>query len=205
MAVIADEKDLCNLALVNLGAKTITALGDSTDRATACNTIYYDFEKARLTEYPWRFNMKKVALSENATAPINEYENAFDFPNDILAGPYAVFNSTGDDMPPIKNFEIFGQQLFTNEETIVIDYTADLAVTLWPAYFVDYFVAALTAELAFIITDQQNTAIYWRQVAYGLPSELGMGGKFGRARHLEAFYNTSQVIEDYSLINARQV
>ena len=206
MAVIASETDLCNQALMRLGDKKITSAQFTTpddDKSTLCKELYEDFVHHRLTEYAWRFTLKKVELVES-TAPINEWQNAYDFPADLVAGPYAVFDSDSVGANPRKEFEIFGTQVFTDYETCVIDYQQTVAVGSWPGYFSNYVIAALTSILAFPITDQQNTAEHWERIAYGLPAEKRRGGLFGQARHLDSMYTTSQAIEDYSLIAVRQ-
>lgn len=195
---------ICSDALVLLGAQPITSLTDGSDPADVCNRLYPDLKNHLLTVYPWSWSLKKVQLSKNATAPVNEWDNAFDLPNDIIGSVIAVFDSSSSGIRPRRyGWEIYGTQLFTNLDTIYIDYQATVVEASMPEYFIRFLRVALAAEIAIPITDQATKAQDLRLQAYGSPGESGRGGLLREAMNIDGRGQGTQIVEDYSLIQAR--
>lgn len=91
------ETDICNNALIILGAQPINSLNDSSDRALACNVVYATARDALLRKFPWNFARKQAALNQLAPVPLSMelmpnshgpgaiiYTGAFACPNDFL-------------------------------------------------------------------------------------------------------------------------
>jgi hypothetical protein len=195
---------ICSDALVLLGAQPITSLTDGSDPADVCNRLYPDLKNHLLTVYPWSWSLKKVQLSKNATDPVNEWDNAFDLPNDIIGSVIAVFDSSSSGIRPRRyGWEIYGTQLFTNLDTIYIDYQATVVEASMPEYFIRFLRVALAAEIAIPITDQATKSDYFRAQAYGSPGESGRGGLLREAMNIDGRGQGTQIVEDYSLIQAR--
>jgi len=195
---------ICSDALVLLGAQPITSLTDGSDPADVCNRLYPDLKNHLLTVYPWSWSLKKVQLSKNATDPVNEWDNAFDLPNDIIGSVIAVFDSSSSGIRPRRyGWEIYGTQLFTNLDTIYIDYQATVVESSMPEYFIRFLRVALAAEIAIPITDQATKSDYFRAQAYGSPGESGRGGLLREAMNIDGRGQGTQIVEDYSLIQAR--
>lgn len=57
-----ENVDVCNLALIQLGQLTITALTDENENARRCNVMYEPTRDALLEKHPWRFATEKVTL-----------------------------------------------------------------------------------------------------------------------------------------------
>ena len=177
---------ICSDALVLLGAQPITSLTDGSDPADVCNRLYPDLKNHLLTVYPWSWSLKKVQLSKNATAPVNEWDNAFDLPNDMIGSVIAVFDSSSSGIRPRRyGWEIYGTQLFTNLDTIYIDYQATVIEASMPEYFIRFLRVALAAEIAIPITDQATKSDYFRAQAYGSPGESGRGGLLREAMNID--------------------
>ena len=135
---------------------------------------------------------------------MNEFEHAYQLPGNILSGVQAVFETTAANQQPINDgWEIYGDQLFTNLETVFIDYQETISESQMPIYFVHLLRNAFAAELGLVITDQTSKADYFRQIAYGSPGENGRGGLFREAVNIDSRGRLPQVIEDYSLIQVR--
>lgn len=62
--------DICNAALVKLGASTITSLDDPSDRARSAKATYFINRDSLLRQFPWNFARKQMALNTLATAPV---------------------------------------------------------------------------------------------------------------------------------------
>lgn len=204
MAAGDTDVTICSDALVMLGAAAITSLTDGSDTADACNRLYPDLKNHLLTVYPWTWSVKKVQLSANVTDPVNEWDNAFDLPADIIGSPIAVFDSSSSGIHPRRyGWEIYGTQLFTNLDTVYIDYQATVTEANMPAYFVRFLRVALASEIAMVVTDQISKAEYYRAQAYGSPGESGRGGLLREAMNTDSRGKPSEIIEDYTLVNAR--
>ena len=89
-------------------------------------------------------------------------------------------------------------------ETVYIDYQTTLAETAMPNYFVRLLRTALAAELAIVITDQASKADYFRALAYGGAADNGRGGLMREAMNIDARGQSTQIVEDFSLIQVRQ-
>lgn len=204
MAAGDSSLSICSDALILLGAAPISSFTEGTDSAQACDRLYPDLRDNLLSSYEWVWSVKKVSLARLATNPTNEWTYAYQLPGDMLSGVMAVFETNSTYQKPLRyGWEVYGDQLFTNLETVYIDYQATVTESKMPNYFVRLLRTAMAAELALVVTDQLNKADYFRQLAYGTPGENGRGGLFRDAMNINARGTSPQVIEDYSLIDVR--
>jgi len=79
-----DAVEICNSALVKIGAARITSLSDSTKEAKLCNQIFVSIRDEVLRAHPWNFAKKRATLSVDATAPNWGYSYRFALPVDCL-------------------------------------------------------------------------------------------------------------------------
>lgn len=205
MAAGDTDVSICSDALINLGASPISSFTEGTDSAQACDRLYPDLRDTLLSTYVWSWTLKKVQLARLSTNPINEWEYAYQLPGDQLTGALAVFENDSSSQRSVRyGWELYGDQLYTNMETVYIDYQATVSESKMPPYFVRLLKTALAAELAIVITDQASKADYFRALAYGSPSENGRGGRMREAMNIDARGQSTQIVEDYSLIQVRQ-
>lgn len=170
---------ICSRALVTLGANPISSFNEG-DTGRICSNVYPGLRDGILSRFPWRFIMTKKSLTRDAAAPAGEWSYSYIIPGDALGLGHAVFRNSSDKIST-KDFEIFGRRIYTDEETLILDYKARTSEGEWPAYFTDAMVQCICAEIAFAVTDQQNVAADWNVKAYGTPGENGMGGALGDA------------------------
>ena len=88
-------------------------------------------------------------------------------------------------------------------QTVYIDYQQSVAESIMPHYFIRLLRTALAAELSIVITDQASKADYFRNLAFGSPGENGRGGMMREAMNIDARGQSTQIVEDYSLIEVR--
>ncbi len=82
---MASEVEICNMALLKFGDKTITALTDATKEARACKVFYPLLREQLVYSHPWNFALKRADISAQlATAPAFGYEYAYTLPVDCL-------------------------------------------------------------------------------------------------------------------------
>lgn len=204
MATGDSDVSICSAALISLGASKITSLKDTDDVSVACKALYPSLRDSILSSYHWSWSIKKRQLVQLDIDPINEWDHAYFLPNDMLSGVLAVFNSSASGQTPIRyGWEVYGNQLFTNLDTVYIDYQASVPEYKMPSYFVKLLQLATASELAVPITDQATKAEYFRMQAFGSPGENGRGGEMRKAMNIDGRGQSTQVIEDFSLIQVR--
>lgn len=105
--------ELCNAALVKLGAKTITSFTDGSAQATACSDSYTRILRAELRDHPWSFAKRLVSIVEDAAAPPFGRAHAYQLPLDFIRLlDDLVEDNTGD-----RDWEIHGQKIHTDESS----------------------------------------------------------------------------------------
>lgn len=194
---------ICSDALLMLGAKAISSFNDGTDESSVCDRLYPDIRDSTLMMYPWSFSMKKIALARLITAPGSVWKYAYQLPGDRLGSPRAVYDTAAVGATPRKEWEIQGDQLLTNLETVFIDYQFSTPEYAMPQYFVQLLKYQVAWHIAEPITEQAEKAAFWRRMALGEPGENGRGGYFRQATQIDGANNTIKVIDDYTLITAR--
>jgi hypothetical protein len=190
---------ICSDALILLGAKPISSFNDGTDEANTSDRLYPNVRDMTLSMYPWSFAYKKLKLSRLLGTPINEWRYMYQMPGDRLGNPRAVFRSASVNARPFKEWEILGDRLYTNEEVIIIDYPYQTEEFAMPQYFVQLLKYMMAWHLSYPITEQETKTQYWQAVAIG----SGRGGFFRQAANIDGHGQPPQVIEDFSLVEAR--
>ena len=199
MAAGDNAVSICSDALILLGAKPISSFNDGTDESNTCDRLYPNVRDMTLSMYPWSFAYKKQKLARLITTPTNEWEYEYQLPGDRLGNPRAAFTSENVGARPFKNWEILGDKLLCNETTVVIDYPYQTPEFAMPQYFVQLLKYMMAWHLAYPITEQEAKTQYWQAVAVG----SGRDGYFRQAANIDGQGQPPQVIEDYSLIEAR--
>jgi len=194
---------ICARSLVLLGANPISSFEASEgDGAVICSNVYPGLKRGMMSRHPWRFLMRKKELTKDSDDPVGEWDNSFILPGDAMDGIHAVFRSD-QDKKPHTSFEIFERRLLTNEQRAVVDYKVEKSEAFWPVYFVELMVAALCAEIAFVVTDQNNVASEWNLKAYGPAYMEGEGGLMGIAKTSDSMGNQNNELDAYAFIDAR--
>jgi len=194
--------DICSRSLVELGEDVISSFTANTDPSKICGLIYPEYIKYLLSIYPWKFTRKKVQLARLVTTPINEYKYAYQLPSDLLI-LRAVFDSSDTSIAPLQNYDSFQDEIYTDEETVYIDYQFQPDESEFPSFFIEFVVKALSNKLAMPITDDRNIAELKKVEAFGSPSDNLNGGEFGVAKRLDSLQNPSPAIQANDLIAAR--
>ena len=139
---MANQVDICNLALGLIGAEPIGAVSES----VPCGTNWENAVKATLQAFDWSFARKRAELSRSATSPAFGYAYAYPLPSDCLE-PIIVNQSTG------TKWIIEGDDLLTDEEEIELVYTAYITDEgAFPPLFVDALATRLAADIAPAVT-----------------------------------------------------
>jgi len=194
---------ICSDALIMLGASPLSSFSDGTDEAQVADRLYDDIQDTLLMSYPYSWSIKKVALGRLIDAPINEWKYKYALPGDILGNPKAVFYSSSVSAPTTRDFEIYSLGLYTNLESVWIDYQFRPEPSSFPPYFVNLLKHALAASFAEPITDQITKGQYYHQIAYGYPAENMRGGLMRVAMNIDGRDLPPQNIQDFPLTDLR--
>lgn len=142
---MSTKLEIINQSLILLGEKSISDL--SLPVGEVMTRLYDDVREDLLTDHRWRFAMKKVALSEAAGSPVNEWKNHFTLPTDML-----MLITTY----PTSNYEIYEDKLLTENESVSVDYLYDPGEKKYPTYFVRVFTHRLAAIAALAVTNDKK-------------------------------------------------
>jgi hypothetical protein len=80
----ATQVSISSNALLMLGAKTISAVDEDSDRAQLASNLYESTRDMVLRSHPWNCAVKRVVLAPDTTAPAFDYAAAFTVPSDCL-------------------------------------------------------------------------------------------------------------------------
>lgn len=153
---MATDISMSSNALLLIGHETINSFTDAGAGARAAANLYTPIYEDAITSYPWRFAIGKVTLSQLAADPLNEWSNAFQLPGDLLL-TYRTY--------PRSTFEIYEDKLYTDQETVEIDYWFKPVETTLPPYFVKLMQYLLAAEFAISVTDNRSLAESFTKMA----------------------------------------
>jgi len=154
--------DICNQALVLVGANTITSFSQNTTESIVANQLYETTLEDLLTKCRWRFASKQVQLSKNATNPDARYESSYALPSDALI----LHTVTVSDS--VINYDRYQQNIFTNtstSDTVIADYTFQPSESIFPPYFAKVLVFELASLFAGAIARNDQLANLYAQRA----------------------------------------
>lgn len=150
------QVDICNNALVKVGAERIVSISDSVKQARTLSAIWDMKRQAELQAYPWKFASKRAELPALASAPTYGWARAYQLPADYLrmiqVGEYwALYapNEAGE------FFQIEGAQILCDETSpLRIRYTRDVTNTgEFTPLFAESLACRLAMELAQALSD----------------------------------------------------
>ena len=128
-------------ALINqVGVQNSSAAGAS---SAAALSLFNMLSYSDLSSNNWRFNTKVQQLSQVANFNPNyqSYTAAYYCPPDMIA--------LRNLYPGTLNYQIYGNQIWTSTyDTLSAEYRAWVPVSLWPAYYSNYFTYKLAENLA---------------------------------------------------------
>lgn len=166
--------DLCSMALLKLGEKSIQSLVDDTPAAQLSRTLFDPVIDTLLSSHPWRFACKKYELTKTS-------DGDFLIPIDCLR----VLKCDG---------EIIGNKIISAEEKISILAITKVPVENFPSYFVSLAATKLAMEFCIPLIGEQSV---FRMLAALYETEMQS------AKFIDSTTSINQDIESFSLINAR--
>lgn len=195
---------ICSNALIRLSAEPIEAFDEGTTIANTCEALYFQKKHYIMGMYPWRFTMKFMQLSRLVTTPLIRYKYEYALPSDRVQGgmPFVVAAS-GTNCIPTNDYEIIGNKLMCDLETVFVQYQYDAPEEFWPFYFTELIIEVMKTELVYPVTENGQMYQETKMETYGTPSEMGQGGLIGRSMFIDSRDNPTQVIDSNILLNDR--
>jgi hypothetical protein len=192
---MASVVQMCNSALNQLGAASITSLTDNSKNARLCNERYETIRDAVFRSHPWNSLIKRQQLAQDTATPAWGFKYQFTLPSDSLRVlAIDAYNS---------DYKIEGRKILSNESTIKIVYVSTVTdPNEMDILLRETISAGLAADLAYSITANLQVT--------GLMTDR-YTAKLSEARHADASegYNTDprngqtdQVISE-DFINSR--
>jgi hypothetical protein len=184
--------DICNRALIRIGATRISALDDDSTEAIACNAEYEPTVREALTTpggvpFTWRFSVAQVALSLLEDTPVARWSYAWQIPTDCMV-PRGVFVSGSQ-----IEYDRYEDMIYCNFNTgVVLDYTRRPDEEFWPDYFSPGVVRDLATRLALALNRDP-----------GLARVAGETFSWAAARRADSMAQSSRRLRGTRLMNAR--
>lgn len=141
------QVEICNNALVKVGAERIVSLADEVKQAQNLNAIWDMKRDAELQAYPWKFASKRASLPALVDAPDHGFARQFQLPADFLrmieVGEYWALYAPSESG---ELFSIEGSAILTDEASpLRIRYTRRVVNT---GEFTPLFAEVLACRLA---------------------------------------------------------
>jgi len=205
MATGDTKLSICSDALILLGATPLSSFSEGTDAAQICDRLYDDLRDMVLTSYHWGFSHRKSQLARSVDTPVNEWKYQYPLPSDaISSGVRALFTSGSVGAETVNyGWEIYERNIFTDFETVYVDYQFRPSEDVWPTYFVHLMKLYMAWHIAEPVTDQITKGQYYQNLAVGSPAENMRGGYFRQAMQIDGAGQPTQTITDWPLIAVR--
>ena len=167
---MASVVSICNSALNQLGAASITALTDNSKNARLCNERYETVRDAVFRSHPWNCLIKRQQLAQDATKPTYGFTYQFTLPSDALRVlTLDAYNS---------DYKVEGRKILCNEQSIKIIYVAQITdPNEMDVLLRETISAGIAADIAYAITaNLQVSKLMQEKYQY----------KLSEARHTDA-------------------
>jgi hypothetical protein len=152
----ASSVEVCNSALIKLGASTISSLSDGTKAANLCNAQYDRLRKEVLRAHPWNFAISFVALSATVNTPVwTDYTAEFLIPSDVLR---ILDTDLIYDQEWEIGYNVDGNKvLFTSASAVSIRYIKDITnTTRFDTSFDEVLAARIAADISYSLVQSQS-------------------------------------------------
>ena len=174
---MASVVQICNSALNQLGASSITALTENSKNARICNERYETVRDAVYRSHPWNCLVKRVQLAQDSDTPAWGFSYQYTLPSDCLRVlQIKDYNS---------DYKIEGRKLLISESEVYLIYLAQITdVNELDVLLRETISAHLAQDIAYAITANLQVA--------NLMAEKYQA-KLSEARHADSSegYNTN--------------
>jgi len=165
------DVQICNMALSEIGEKSIAALTEASENGRRCNQFYDHARKMVLAAHNWGFAKVRATLVEVSGETAEGWDYLYLYPPKCLM-VRKVFNVTTIIDPRLQKHEIMlspvtlQRAIATDDEDAYVEYTADVSdTTMFSVVFVQALVFTLASLLAPKLTGSDQKALTLLQMA----------------------------------------
>ena len=142
---MASVVQICNSALNQLGASSITALTDDSKNARLCNERYTTIRDAVFRAHPWNCLIKRVQLAQDSDTPAWGFDYQYTLPADCLR-ILGIKDYNSD-------YKVEGRKLLISESSVYLIYLAQITdVNELDVLLRETISAHLAQDIAYAIT-----------------------------------------------------
>ena len=182
---MATNIQICSNALIMVGHGPIASFTDGGAGANTAAALYLTTYESLLSQHRWRFASAKATLNKLTATPQNEWSSAFQLPSNYIV-------AIG--VHPRVDYEIYEDKLYSNVNSIDIDYIFKPDESKLPSYFQRLLEFSLAAIFAIPVTDNSTKAEEYRKMA---------NDQLRKSRFTDSQARPSNAIVDSPLIEAR--
>ena len=183
--------DICSSALDMIGDESINSFQDKSRGARSCAMQYERTKVALIQSHPWRFSIRQASLNQvSGNEPLFGYSYIHQLPSGLLR----IIQS---DIPS-NDYQRFGDKVFSNSQTVNIEYQYLPQESEFPSYFQEILVAKMALVLS--LTVKQDQVLHDRILRF-------FETQWSRAKVTDSQQQPSQAVgsENFTLISARNV
>jgi len=162
---MATKVEICNLALLNIGVKPITAITEASEAARRLTIIYVPSRDEVLRGHDWKFATRIEALTELADQEVLGWDYVYQVPTNCLFMRHVYDESTQAEKDEQDFQEVYlpapvnAKVIASNLEDAYGEYTYKITdESLFDASFVNAFSHYLAAQLAIPLTGDKALA-----------------------------------------------
>jgi len=152
---MATDIEICSNALIMVGHGAIASFSDGGAGANTASAFYEVTYKDLLAQHRWRFASAKTTLNRLTAKPLNEWSYAFQLPANYIVG-FGVH--------PRVDYEIYEDKIYSNSESIDLDYIFKPSESQIPSHFQRLLEFSLASIFAVPVTDNSSKAIEYRKM-----------------------------------------
>lgn len=141
---------ICNSALMKIGANLIDSLTDGSKEANACTQRYIPSKRSVLRMHPWHCAIRRVVLSPLTSTPAFGYAYQFRVPADFVR--VVIVNPETE-----SDYKVEGQMILGDFTTLDLKYVSDVDESLIDDLIAEAIACYLAWDISFFITQSNTT------------------------------------------------
>ncbi len=171
---MASVIEICNYALQELGANSITSLNEGTTEANECSLRYESCRQSLLSMHPWNFAVKRAQLAREVATPEFGYAYQYALPADFLfmlktsleedyeTGVPSLISRTDyiyDNVSRVQadKYVMEDGKLLSHDDSVKVVYIADRTDSaVFSATFVELLSRYLASKIAYRVTGSKS-------------------------------------------------
>lgn len=167
---MASKVEICNQALIEVGASTITSLSEGTPEANICSQVYDISSRSVQSAGFWTTCTFLDSLNQLSASPLYGFTYQYQLPtNPEILRIIQVKNEHIND----THYEIHGDKLLADESAISIKYVGFVTDPgLYGQLLTDAIIAKIASSIAFKLTGSASAADRLKRLSRAVTREM---------------------------------